>query len=158
MVQISTGSLGSSPKPSFWFACKTHFSLLFCLTCHLRPTMSSSPLFAVSAYIVCSFLIFHQPTIVVCPVFALGAPQILLSHEFMPLVGCGPPCCSSTALRSSLSSSLSLHHLWHSWPPPRGPSPHEDAGSLRSQLYHQALQCFGLEEQTLRCAIPLVHL
>lgn len=89
------------------------------------------------------------------PTFALDPPKILLSCGFMPSVGSEPPCCSNVPLCSSLSSSISFHHLWFSWRSFRASSHHEAAGCLRSQFYHQTVQCFGSEEQTLRCAVLL---
>lgn len=76
----------------------------------------------------------------------------------MLLVVCEPLCCSSVPLCSCLSSCLSLHHLWHFWTTFMVSGPQESSVSLRSQLRHQTLPCFWLQEQMLRCAILIIYL
>lgn len=135
----------------------THFSLLFCLAHYLRP-MSSHESFSCCTTIYCtSFLIFQKCTVFFCPDFVfIWSPRSSVPW-IRAISGMQASCCCSVPLCSCLSSALpvssvALLNLL------QGFSPHEAPACLPSQLHHQTLQCFGLENWMLRCAALLVQL
>lgn len=102
-----------------------------------------------------SFLIFQLCTIFFSPDFF--SLKVLLSHEFMALVVCQPPAASACPCVPAFPAAL-MDHLWNSWTSSRGSVPTKLQQASQVSSTTTTLQCFGLEDWMLSCAVLLVQL